>query len=273
MAWPAQPTSSAPTAGVAHGGTGSPAKIALEHLYNTGTLTIANPRQLQRIYGITENVLPDWVDTTPPSEEEAYLTPTRQVRPRPRHLLPNADSRLLPHEAHPREAANPAHARRGNIADGQHRAARRHSRRASHPPRQPPPSQRRSRWRHHPKSHNLPLSIRQPFLGKGTRHPFWGFQQILEAYKPAPQRIWGYFCLPILRNDQTRRTLRPQASNAANPPSTSSISTSNRASSPKTNSSPTSPPQCAASWHSRRHRPSHRAQQTTRLRRKLLAAM
>ena len=51
-----------------------PAKIALEHLYNTGTLTIANRVNFQRIYGITETVLPDWVDTTPPSEEEAYLT-------------------------------------------------------------------------------------------------------------------------------------------------------------------------------------------------------
>ena len=51
-----------------------PAKIALEHLYNTGTLTIANRVNFQRIYGITETVLPDWVDTTPPTEEEAYLT-------------------------------------------------------------------------------------------------------------------------------------------------------------------------------------------------------
>ena len=51
-----------------------PAKIALEHLYNTGTLTIANRVNFQRIYGITENVLPDWVDTAPPTEEEAYLT-------------------------------------------------------------------------------------------------------------------------------------------------------------------------------------------------------
>ena len=51
-----------------------PAKIALEHLYNTGELTIANRVNFQRIYGITETVLPGWVDTTPPTEEEAYLT-------------------------------------------------------------------------------------------------------------------------------------------------------------------------------------------------------
>ena len=39
------------------------------------------------------------------------------------------------------------------------------------------------------------------FWAKGRDMQFWGFQQILEAYKPAPQRIWGYFCLPILHND------------------------------------------------------------------------
>jgi len=30
----------------------------------------------------------------------------------------------------------------------------------------------------------------------------WGFRQALEAYKPAPQRQWGYFCLPILHRDR-----------------------------------------------------------------------
>ncbi len=30
----------------------------------------------------------------------------------------------------------------------------------------------------------------------------WGFRQVLEAYKPAPKRIWGYFCLPILHRDR-----------------------------------------------------------------------
>jgi uncharacterized protein YcaQ len=36
------------------------------------------------------------------------------------------------------------------------------------------------------------------FWAKGRDSDFWGFQNALEAYKPAPTRIWGYFCLPIL---------------------------------------------------------------------------
>jgi uncharacterized protein YcaQ len=30
----------------------------------------------------------------------------------------------------------------------------------------------------------------------------WNFTDILEAYKPARQHKWGYFCLPILHGDR-----------------------------------------------------------------------
>ena len=82
-----------------------PAKIALEHLYNTGELTIANRVNFQRIYGITENVLPEWVDTTPPSEEEAYLTLLDKSARALGVCAPMQIPGLLPHEAHSREAS------------------------------------------------------------------------------------------------------------------------------------------------------------------------
>src|SRR5262249_45579745 len=30
----------------------------------------------------------------------------------------------------------------------------------------------------------------------------WGFKQVLECYKPAAERVYGYFCFPILHKDR-----------------------------------------------------------------------
>ena len=39
----------------------------------------------------------------------------------------------------------------------------------------------------------------------------WGFEYILEMYKPKPQRRWGYFALPILHHDRLVGKLDAQA--------------------------------------------------------------
>ena len=40
------------------------------------------------------------------------------------------------------------------------------------------------------------------FWAKDRDMDFWKFRQILECYKREPDRIWGYFCLPILDRDR-----------------------------------------------------------------------
>ena len=40
------------------------------------------------------------------------------------------------------------------------------------------------------------------FWASGRDRQFWRFRQVLECYKPQPQREWGYFCLPILDRDR-----------------------------------------------------------------------
>ena len=39
---------------------------------------------------------------------------------------------------------------------------------------------------------------------------FWGFQQVLEAYKPKHLRKWGYFCLPILYKNRSIGRIDPK---------------------------------------------------------------
>jgi uncharacterized protein YcaQ len=40
------------------------------------------------------------------------------------------------------------------------------------------------------------------FWAKNRDQQFWGFRNVLECYKPASKRIWGYFCLPILHHSR-----------------------------------------------------------------------
>ena len=40
------------------------------------------------------------------------------------------------------------------------------------------------------------------FWAKDRDMSFWKFEQVLECYKREPDRIWGYFCLPILDRDR-----------------------------------------------------------------------
>ncbi|MBU2611770.1 MAG: winged helix DNA-binding domain-containing protein [Chloroflexi bacterium] len=56
-----------------------PAKVALEYLYAFGDLMIAGREKFQRIYDLTERVLPEWVDSTEPSPENATVSGSSAV--------------------------------------------------------------------------------------------------------------------------------------------------------------------------------------------------
>ena len=179
-----------------------PAKVALEHLYNTGELTIANRVNFQRIYGLTDETLPDWVDRTPPSEEEAQLALLEQsaralgvcsaaqvadyfhMKRTPAKLLVQRllDDGVL--------ASVNVEMLDGSVAEQVvHRDNLSLLERAADGDLTP--------------RHTTFLTpFDNLFWARDRDTQFWGFRQILEAYKPQPQRIWGYFCLPILRHDR-----------------------------------------------------------------------
>jgi hypothetical protein len=179
-----------------------PAKQVLEHLYNCGEAMIANRINFNRVYDLSERVLPTWVDTTEPTHEEAQ-----------RHILEiSLRSQGVAHLAQvgdythmKRNKAKPliedhlkkgtfipmkGHLYNGNtgdfvihrdhlplleqIADGQIRA-----------------------------EHTTFLNpFDNLFWAKGRDEQLWGFEQLLEAYKPEKIRRWGYYCLPILYRNQ-----------------------------------------------------------------------
>lgn len=175
-----------------------PAKMALEYNFDSGMLMIAKRVNFQRVYELAERVLPDWVDTAPPSVEErdrywieqgaralgichplqaveySYLkrTPGKPVL---EQLL--KEGVLIPVQA---EQANGKSAElvvhRDNLelmqqaADGALKAER--------------------------------TTFLSPFdslfWARGRDAQLWNFRHCLEAYVPEPKRQWGYFCLSIL---------------------------------------------------------------------------
>ncbi len=179
-----------------------PAKVALEYLYAFGELMIADRDKFQRVYDLTERVLPEWVDTSEPTVEErdrfwvergaralgvctarqaGDYTWMKVTRSKPHVESLVRDGVLLPIT--------------GKLADGKTVELLVHR-------------------------DNLPLleqaadgaleAERTTFLSPfdnlfwASRRDemFWGFHQSLECYLPAPKRVYGYFCLPILHKDR-----------------------------------------------------------------------
>ncbi len=177
-----------------------PSKRVLEHLYNTGDLMIANRVKFQRVYDLKERVLPDWVDTTLPTEAEtqqhllaislkalgvafptqitlySYMTNARPsvqalvkagVFVEIQGILQDGKTHtLLVHRDHLEKLEQ--------VAEGAVKA-----------------------------EHTTFLTpFDSLFWGRNRDQQLWNFEQVLEAYKPAPTRIWGYFCLPILHKNR-----------------------------------------------------------------------
>ncbi len=175
-----------------------PAKRALEHLYNTGDVMIADRVNFQRVYDLRERVLPDWVDTRPVTADEAN-----------RHHIEHAARALGIFEAG--HASDYAYLRRGTgmphvkalLAEGvlvevqaevmggavRPLLVHRESLHALAQAADGAITAERTTF----------LNPFDPlFWANGRDELLWGFRQRLEAYKPAKDRIWGYYCLPIV---------------------------------------------------------------------------
>ena len=50
-----------------------------------------------------------------------------------------------------------------------------------------------------PRRGRTALAVRQPALGPPFARRILGFDHLIEVYKPAPQRQYGYYVLPFLR--------------------------------------------------------------------------
>ena len=174
------------------------AKIALEYLYDVGELAISNRVNFQRVYDIPDRTLPSWVDRSEPTEREALL---RLLEVSMRAMGVCAPAQVGDYFHMKRTESKPLV--EALIADGTFVPIR-----AILSDRNPHDLiAHRDNLRLLERAADGDLKPRRTtflnpfdslFWARGRDVSFWKFQQILECYKPEPDRIWGYFCLPIL---------------------------------------------------------------------------
>ena len=179
-----------------------PAKIALEHLYGFGELMISGRVNFQRVYDLTGRVLPDWVNLDEPSPGErdgfwieqgaralgicqplqaadySYLS-RPQSRPHLDDLL--TEGKLVNVQA--------------ELADGKAHALVVHRENLGL-------LEQAADGALLPRRTTFLSPFDSLFWARQRDQQLWIFRNKLEAYTPAPQRQWGYYCLPILHHDR-----------------------------------------------------------------------
>jgi hypothetical protein len=163
---------------------------------------IANRVKFQRVYDLTERVLPGWVDTTPATRAEAD-----------RFFIEQAGQCLG--IARPLQLAEYAYMGRGrarpiveNLIDDETLVVVKaetfdgtsadmvvHKNNL-------PLLQKALDGAIKPDRTTFMTFFDNLFWAKGRDQDFWNYSNVLEAYKREEDRIWGYFCLSILHKDR-----------------------------------------------------------------------
>lgn len=179
-----------------------PVKTALEYLYDTGEAMIADRPNFQRVYDLRERVLPEWVETAPPTHDEMIRFRLEQAA---RAAGIAAWDRIFSYAYLMRKESTPvlrALVEQGDVIEVQaetldgttkpmfvHRASL-------------PLLEQAHDGAIRPARTTFLSPFDSLFWASGRDEQIWGFRQKLEAYTPAPQRVWGYFSLPILHRDR-----------------------------------------------------------------------
>lgn len=179
-----------------------PPKVALEFLYALGELMIANRDKFQRVYDLTERVLPEWVDTRMPTVEER----DRFWVERGAKALGVCTARQAGDYTWMKVSRSKPHVESlvrdgillqiiGVLADGKTGELLIHRDNL-------PLLEQAADGSLKPERTTFLSPFDNLFWASRRDEMFWGFHQSLECYLPASKRVYGYFCLPILHKDR-----------------------------------------------------------------------
>lgn len=185
-----------------------PAKIALEQLFQNGTLMVVERKGFQKVYDLTENVLPKNIDTSVPTQDEfaehlirstlrahgiAALKDMTHLRKGMNAPVQKSLKRLLREGEISEIAIDGIKEMHYQFSDYQL------------------PIENR-------KSSSKSAIILSPFDNAIIRRErlmkLFDYDYQLECYLPEPKRKFGYFCLPILFDNQFIGKFDPKADRA-----------------------------------------------------------
>lgn len=186
-----------------------PQKAALEYLWFTGELMVVRREKFQKVYDLTERVLPDHAKLVPPSETEHIEWACRTAFERlviatPKEIADFWHAITLPQA---RQWCQQA-AQSGEIVAVTIAATNGENPRASFALsdwqarlRKLPDPPERMRW----------LSPFDPVIRDRARvERLFGFDYRFEAFVPEPQRKYGYYVLPMLEGDKLVGRIDPK---------------------------------------------------------------
>ena len=186
----------------------APAKRALEILFWTGELMIAGRRNFQRLYDLTERVLPPEIDTTRPGAREVAEFVVRRTLASQGVVNAREAAWWLADRKHVptvlRRLVQEGEAVEIRIDDG------------DDTPYYVPPAALETRVER--PLEPRPVRLLSPFdnliIDRARTLRFFGFDYRIECYTPEPKRKYGYFTLPILWGDRLVGRLDPKAERA-----------------------------------------------------------
>jgi hypothetical protein len=178
-----------------------PAKVALEYLFAFGDLMIADRVNFQRVYDLTERVLPNPVpDSEPSAEERDRFWVARGAKAlgicAPRHACDYTWMKLGKGKPIVAELV-----REGTLVEVWAETLKGDETLLVHCDNLSKLEQAAAGTIRAERTTFL-NPFDSLFWAQGRDEQLWGFRQRLEAYTPAPKRMWGYFCLPILHKDR-----------------------------------------------------------------------
>jgi len=190
-----------------------PAKTALELLLGAGTLLVHHRNNFQRYYDLAENVLPSWVDASPPTDDERVdffilrtlgalgAVKAGDIREYYQHWSVKLGRTIKQLEDSLRRLNSEGEMETAKLEGGKTE----YHLLASHIE----DAQRlQGDWGFD--SVRLINYFDNLMWNRGRVHALFGFEPKLEVYLPQDQRTYGYYHLPILYGDRLVARLEPK---------------------------------------------------------------